>query len=372
MQNIGLHDRTKKYYNTFKSGFKALIYYVEGEQLMIQAKKELFDQYNGQDIQKFTLTNDNNVSISVISLGATWNAFTFPDKSGQTGNVLLSMSSSDAYMKDQYFCQAIGRTAGRITNGTFSINGTEYHVDQNEGTTTLHGGPHGFNSQIWNGSIEDNSIVFEKHIDSSYDSFPGNIDVKITWKLSDDNVATVTYSAKSDADTLFNPTQHAYFNLGDTENVYNESLTIDADKYLELNADKTPSGKKISVAGSAYDFRTGQNIKSGIDDMKASVGHTYDEVYVINDHADDTPISTLSDSKSGRGVSIYSNRNALVVFTPDDLDGVTFERGAGVPHMGVALEAQNLPDTPNHEGFGSVLLPAGDEKSYSISYQAKF
>ncbi|KRM44719.1 galactose mutarotase [Lentilactobacillus parafarraginis] len=338
----------------------------------MQAKTELFDKYNDQDIQKFTLTNDHGVSISVISLGATWNAFTFPDKDGKEGNVLLSMDSSAAYMKDQYFCQAIGRTAGRITNGTFSIKGKEYHVDQNEGTTTLHGGPHGFNSQVWDGSIEDNKIILKKHIDSSYDSFPGNIDVTITWTLSDDNVATVSYSAKSDADTLFNPTQHAYLNLGDTENVYGHSLTIDADNYLELNKDKTPTGKKVPVDDTPYDFRDSQNLKLGIDDMKAEVGHTYDEVYAINDHADDQPIAKLADPDSGRSVSIFSTRNALVVFTPDDLDGIKFERGAGVPHMGVALEAQNLPDTPNHEGFGSVLLPAGEEKTYSISYKAQF
>lgn len=338
----------------------------------MQAKTELFDKYNDQDIQKFTLTNDHGVSISVISLGATWNAFTFPDKDGKEGNVLLSMDSSAAYMKDQYFCQAIGRTAGRITNGTFSIKGKEYHVDQNEGTTTLHGGPHGFNSQVWDGSIEDNKIILKKHIDSSYDSFPGNIDVTITWTLSDDNVATVSYSAKSDADTLFNPTQHAYLNLGDTENVYGHSLTIDADNYLELNKDKTPTGKKVPVDDTPYDFRDSQNLKLGIDDMKAEVGHTYDEVYAINEHADDQPIAKLADPDSGRSVSIFSTRNALVVFTPDDLDGIKFERGAGVPHMGVALEAQNLPDTPNHEGFGSVLLPAGEEKTYSISYKAQF
>ncbi|MCT3398828.1 aldose epimerase family protein [Lentilactobacillus hilgardii] len=340
--------------------------------IKMQAKKELFDKYNDQDIQKFTLTNDNGVSISVISLGATWQAFNFPDKNGKTANVLLSQASSKEIMANQYFCQAIGRTAGRITNGTFSIKGKEYHVDQNEGNTTLHGGPHGFNTQVWNGSIEDNKIVLEKHIDSSEDSFPGNIDVKITWTLDDDNTATVTYSAKSDADTLFNPTQHAYFNLSDANNVYGQSLTIDADNYLELNKDKTPSGKIISVAGSAYDFRSGQNIKNGIDDMKASVGHTYDEVYVINDHKAENPIATLSDPDSGRQVSIFSNRNALVVFTPDDLDGVKFERGAGVPHMGIATEAQTLPDTPNHKGFGNIVLPAGEEKSYSISYKAEF
>ncbi|GEP24395.1 aldose epimerase family protein [Lentilactobacillus diolivorans] len=338
----------------------------------MQIKKELFDKYNGQDIQRFTLTNDNGVSISAISLGATWNAFEFPDKNGKKANVLLSMDNSKEIMKNQYFCQAIGRTAGRITKGTFSIKGKEYHVDANEGTTTLHGGPHGFNTQIWNGSFEDNQIVFEKHIDSTDDSFPGNIDVKIVFALSDDNEVTITYSAKSDADTLFNPTQHAYFNLSDHDNVYGQTLTINADRYLELNKDKTPSGKMINVADTAYDFRSGLNIKKGIDDMKTSVGHTYDEVYVINDHSVDQPIATLADPDSGRKVSIKSARNALVVFTPDDLNGVKFTRGDGVAHMGIALEAQNLPDTPNHEGFGSVLLPAGEEKTYTIKYKAEF
>ena len=339
---------------------------------MMETKQEVFDTYKGQEIQKFTVTNDHDVSISAITLGATWKAFNIPGKDGQPENVMLSMPSSEEYMKNQYFCQAIGRTAGRITNGTFSIKGKKYHVDANEGTTTLHGGPHGFNTQIWDGSFDGDKIVFTKHIDSSEDSFPGNIDVKITYSLSDDNEVTITYTAKSDADTLFNPTQHAYFNLSNSQNVYGQSLQINADKYLELNKDKTPTGKMVPVDDTAYDFRDPQNIKLGIDDMKAEVGHTYDEVYVINDHKEADPIATLTDPESGRSVAIKSNRDALVVFTPDDLDGFKFDRGAGVPHMGIALEAQSLPDTPNHEDFGSVLLPKGEEKTYSISYKATF
>lgn len=234
----------------------------------METKQEVFDTYKGQEIQKFTVTNDHDVSISAITLGATWKAFNIPGKDGQPENVMLSMPSSEEYMKNQYFCQAIGRTAGRITNGTFSIKGKEYHVDANEGTTTLHGGPHGFNTQIWDGSFDGDKIVFTKHIDSSEDSFPGNIDVKITYSLNDDNEVTITYTAKSDADTLFNPTQHAYFNLSDSQNVYGQSLQINADKYLELNKDKTPTGKMVPVDDTAYDFRDPQNIKLGIDDMK--------------------------------------------------------------------------------------------------------
>ncbi|MEY2375374.1 aldose epimerase family protein [Lentilactobacillus buchneri] len=338
----------------------------------MNTKKELFDKLDGQDIEKFTITNDHNVSVSAITFGATLEEFNVPGPDGKPTNILVSVPSSEELMKNQYFCQAIGRTAGRITNGTFKIKGQEYHVDSNEGTTTLHGGPHGFNTQIWDGSFDGDTIVFTKHIDSSEDSFPGNIDVKITFSLNNDNELTATYSAKSDADTLFNPTQHMYFNLSEGDSINGQSLQINADKYLELNKDKTPTGKKVAVDDTPYDFRDNQNLKVGIADMKAEVGHSYDEVFEINDHQDDKPVATLSDPESGRSISISSKRNALVVFTPDDLTGTNYLRGKGGPYMAIALEAQNLPDTPNHEDFGDVTLPAGEEKTYSIKYKVEF
>lgn len=338
----------------------------------MNTKKELFDQLDGQTVEKFTITNDHNVSVSAITFGATLEEFNVPGPDGTPTNILVTVPTSEELMKNQYFCQAIGRTAGRISNGTFKINGTEYHVDQNEGTTTLHGGPHGFNTQIWDGTFEGDTIVFTKHINSSEDSFPGNIDVKISFSLNNDNELTATYSAKSDADTLFNPTQHMYFNLSEGGGINGHSLQINADHYLDLNSDKTPSGKKVNVDDTPYDFREGQNLKVGIADMKAEVGHSYDEVFEINAHEADEPIAKLSDPETGRSVSISSQRNALVVFTPDDLSGSNFMIGKGGPYMAIALEAQTLPDTPNHEGFGDITLQAGEEKSYSIKYKVEF
>ena len=341
----------------------------------MEVTKTNFGSYKGTPVEKYTITNSNNVSISALTLGGVLYEFLVPTKDGGKKNLVINFESPEKYLDNPfYFCMAIGRTAGRTTKGTYTLNGKTVHLDTNEGETTLHGGPNGFSSFVWEGAIDGDKIVLSKHIASSHDSFPGDLDAKIEYSLSDDNELTIKYTAESTEDTLFNPTQHIYFNLGDTDNVKQHSLQINADKHLDLNKDdKTPTGKQLDVNSTVFDFNSAQELGSAIEKKESQTGSAFDDIFVINDHQADQPIAVLNDSASGRKVSIKSARNGLVVFTPDDLSSMSFkEYGTGKPYMGVALEAQNLPDAVNHEGFGDIVLPAGKEKSYEISYKAEF
>jgi len=337
--------------------------------------EEEFGSYKGTPVTKYTITNKNNVSISAITLGGALYEFMVPDKNGDRHNLILNFKDAPTYLDNPfYLCMAIGRTAGRISKGTYTLNGKKAYLDQNEGETTLHGGKNGFSSYVWNGSTDSNKIILTKHINSETDSFPGNMDVKIEYSLSDDNELTIKYTATSDADTLFNPTQHVYFNLGDSDSILNHTLQINAANHLELNKDdKTPTGTLLDVKSTAFDFNEPTELGEAIEKKNAQTGSDFDDVYAINDQQSSEPIAVLSDPKSNRKVTISSSRNGLIVFTPDDLSSMTFkDYGVGTKYMGVALEAQNLPDAINHEGFGDIVLPANQEKSYQISYKAEF
>ncbi|WP_268913446.1 aldose epimerase family protein [Lentilactobacillus sp. SPB1-3] len=338
--------------------------------------KESFGSYKGMPVSKYTITNKNNVSISVLTLGGVLYEFLVPStNNADRKNIIVNFNNAENYLDNPfYFCMAIGRTAGRITNGTYELNGKTFHLDQNEGNTTLHGGSHGFSSFIWEGSTDNNSIILTKHINSSDDSFPGNLDAKIEYSLSDDNELTIKYTATSSEDTLFNPTQHIYFNLGNTNNVLNHALQINSSNHLDLNKDdKTPTGMFLNVESTVYDFNNPQKIGDAVKNKETQTGSAFDDVFVINEHQSNEPIAVLNDPETQRSVTISSDRNGLVVFTPDDLSSMSFkDYGIGKPYMGIALEAQNLPDAVNHEGFGNIVLPANKETSYSISYKAKF
>ncbi len=336
----------------------------------MQSDTKTLEKYQGKDVRQYSLTNNNGVSITTMTLGSTFTGIYVPTKDGKKKNILLSFTSPAKYLDNPfYLCQAIGRTAGRITKGTFTLMGKEYHVDPNEGTTTLHGGPHGFNSRIWDGRIEDNKIIYNTNITSASDSFPGNMKAQVEYSLSEDDEVTVKFTASSDADTLFNPTIHAYFNLSDSQNTLGLNLKINADKHLEFNMpEKTPDGKMPEVNGTPYDFRNGQKLGDAIKAVENQTGNPFDDIFVINDHTPEQPIATLSDPQSGRSVNILSSRNALVVFTPKG-----WTKDTDFPDFaGVALEAQSLPDAQNHKGFGSHVLPANQKQSYEIKYQINY
>ncbi|WP_283680447.1 aldose epimerase family protein [Lentilactobacillus sp. Marseille-Q4993] len=335
---------------------------------------ESFGQVAQTPITKYTLTNDNGVSISAITLGATITGINIPTKDGGTKNIVLSFDNVQSYIDNHFFlCQAIGRTAGRISKGTFEINGKSYQVDPNENETTLHGGPHGFSTLVWDGEFHENSIIFTKHIASDIDSFPGNLTVQIEFSLSEDDKVLLKYTATSDADTLFNPTQHLYLNLSDENNALSQTISVTSNEHLELSSEKTPTGNFLPVENTPYDLRQPKQIGQAIEELKAQEGHSFDEIFHIDNHLSEEPIAILADNKSGRKMSLFSTRNGLVVFTPGGWDSsVQFADGAGEPFKGIALEAQTLPDSPNHQGFGDVSLLKGETRTETIGIKLEY
>ncbi len=342
----------------------------------IRATVQPFDTFNGQQIYRFSLVNAHGVTVSALSLGATLYEILLP--SGD--NLVLNYHHSADYLANPFYvCMGIGRTGGRIGNGEFPMNGKTIHVPVNEGTTTLHGGPHGFNSQIWDGEISTKNgepeIIFRHLQKSSEDGFPGDLDAEIHYQLSDDDVVRISFVGRSNADTVFNPTLHTYFNLGNNETIKQHKLQINSTEHLAFDDKKVPTGDLIDVTNTPFDFQKATTLGSAIAGMQDTEEKGFDDLFKVTPE-DNNRIATLADPVSGRSVDILSKRNGLVVFTANSFthDNMNFKRsnGTGQAYEGVALEAQTLPDATKHTGFGNIVLTAGDTAINTIGYRLHY
>lgn len=336
--------------------------------------KHAFGEYEGKTVDEYTLTNDNGISISVITFAGLWRSYT----DGKT-NLLLNSADLENYTNNPFFAgRIVGRIGGRLKDGKFTLNGKEYQVDQNEGNNNLHGGSNGFSFQIWDAQTSQDangvSLTLTKTFTPEMDKFPGKMPTKVTYTLSNDNSVTIDFTATSDADTLFNPTSHAYWNLADedTDNILSHTFQANADQHLEFDDEKIPTGNLLDTAGTPFDFSKPTLLKDAIDGMQNTTEKGFDDLLVVKPSATD-PVATLSDPASGRSLKIYSERNGLVIFTANSFDdSMTYNRGVAHPYEAVALEAQTLSDTPHHPNFGDVTLPAGETKSYKIRFEGTF
>lgn len=337
-------------------------------------EKKIFGYVDGEAIYQFIMTNKHGMKVSCISHGAKLTQIIVPDKQGEFSNVLLSFDDSDDYVKDAslYLCAAIGRVAGRIENGEFQIKGKKYKVPQNEGKNTLHGGGNGFNTLEWDSKIEETedsgSVTFSKTIHSEEDGFPGNLHVEIIYTINENNDLLINFKGLSDKDTLFNPTVHSYFNLNNdvTKLLSNHTLQINASEYAELGEKCIPTGRLKEVSGTPFDFRQAKNLPEAIEEVKKQLEiDGFDHPFRLNSEN----IATLINKENGRRLDIKSDRNALIVYTLNSVDGDwTVENEKVVPNMGIALEPQTLPDAINHKDFGDIVLPANKNKEYCIKY----
>lgn len=343
----------------------------------MQTTTKHWDTYQDQAVTEYAIENDNGVKLAVLSWGATLHALSVPTDKGDK-NLVLSYHKMAHYLDNPFYvCMGIGRTGGRITRGTFPLNGTTYNVDTNEGRNTLHGGPHGFNTVNWAGELDASDpeiakIVLTHTFKSSEDSYPGDLTAKMTYTLDNHDEVTLTFEANSTDTTLFNPTSHCYFNLSDDQLISGQTLQVNSTEHLDLDGEKLPTGKMVANAGTPFDFAQGQNLGQAIRGMQDIPEKGFDDVYHVTPAADQT-IAKLTDPQSNRSLTIKSDRNALVVFTANSFtSNMKLAAGAGQPYMGVALEPQTLPDSPNHPEFGDITLPAGKMQSYQIKYDITY
>lgn len=334
---------------------------------------ENFGRFNDHVVEKIVLKNNNNFQISLLSQGAIWNEFSVPVEENKKINLLLNFNSIDSYYSNPFYIgMSIGRTGGRIKAGKLTLNDTTYNLSQNENTNTLHGGETGFHSYIWDYETfqtdDTVSVVFSKRVSPQDDSYPGILDVEIEYILNNKNEVIINYYGKAvDQDTVFNPTNHAYFNLEQSNNILDHELKINSHQILSMDQEKNPTGLFKETAGTPYDFHKFTFLKNAIEDLQSIPEKGIDDVFYI-DQPSDCPIATLKSNRFNHQIDIYSQRNGLVVFTANSFTSdMNLSTGKGHPYQGIALESQTLPDTLNHKNFGNILL----KKGQSVTYQTK-
>lgn len=337
--------------------------------------KRTFGRYKNDQVTEITLVNDNGVEASCLTMGAIWHRFAVPEADGTKKNLLLSFDGIDDYYSNpQNVCKSIGRVAGRIKGASFDLDGKHYTLPANENGNTLHGGPNGFSTLNWNysTSISKNgiSVIFQRKITEEMDGFPGNILATIIYTLNNNDRLTIAYSAMNGKDeTLFNPTCHAYFNLSDRRDLTTHEMQINSSEILAVDNQMIPTGKILPVANTPYDFRQFANVALAVGQV-----HGLDTAYVVNGPGQGTqPIAVLRDAASGRQITVNSDRNGLVVYTPENITGqnISFTRDHGkpaVPNEGIALEAQTLPDAIHQDNFGDIRLPQYRKRTYRLSF----
>jgi len=348
---------------------------------------------NGRAIDRYTLSNARGVSISIITYGGIVQRVDVPDRHGRTANVTLGFKdlagyTSDAYVKSNpYFGALIGRYGNRIANGRFTLGSTTYTLDINNPPNSLHGGFEGFNVKVWAAApFKTGKSVGVK---LTYDSppgegcthragtppcttgYPGNLKVSATYSLDNRNDLRIDYEATTDAATVINLTNHAYWNLAGegSGTIYDHQLQLNADRYTPVDATLIPTGALEPVAGTPMDFRTFHTIGERIrgDFQQLVFGRGYDHNWVLNRRPSDNgrlvQAATLRDPGSGRQLTFYTTEPGIQFYSGNFLDGTLYGTSGRQYRQGdgLALETQHFPDSPNHPNFPSTLLRPGEK-----------
>lgn len=319
--------------------------------------KKIFGEIGSEPVYLYKITNKNQTSISVMSYAATWQNFTVLED-GKEHSLIEHFDSLDDYIKTPYQVgKTIGRVGGRIKNGAFTINGKAYQMTANDGKNFLHGGDNGLQYQNFRVErVRDNSVLFS-HTVKGEDGFPGTLAAEVLYSLSDDDEVSIKYIGASSEDTIFNPTCHVYFDVGDG-NIKQQQLQINAKKFLDVDSEKIPTGKLLDTTN-AYDFKDFKKIGQGLKQLKPLDKVEYDDTFVVDGKA-----ATIKDDK--RAVDLYTDRNGLVIFTANPKDA---QKAEVRDYDCLAMELQTLPDAINHEGFGDTILGLGQKVSYTNKYK---
>jgi aldose 1-epimerase len=327
--------------------------------------------YNNKDVYLFSLKNNNGIEVKITNYGGIITSIITPDKNGNFSDIVLGFETLDEYLAGHpYFGAIIGRYCNRIKNGTFILNGIQYNLAKNDGDNHLHGGLKGFDKVLWDFNIKKDG---EKELlELSYlskdmeEGYPGNLQVKVTYSLNNNNELKIEYIAKTDKDTIINLTNHSYFNLSDEETILNHELKIYADYFTPIDSSLIPTGELLSVNNTPFDFTDFELIGKRIDydNEQLKYGNGYDHNFVLNKKDNSLTLAAELFSKvSGRFLQVFTTEPAIQFYSGNFLDGTIKGKNQKVytRRSGLCLETQHYPDSPNKINFPSVILKSNHE-----------
>lgn len=327
----------------------------------------------GEEATLYTISNSNGMKVSFTNYGANIVDILVPDSKGNVVDVNHGFANIAGYEENGPGLGAfIGRHGNRIADAKFELNGVVYELDKNDGKNNLHGGFVGYNKFLYEAEVFEEedmiSIEFSRLSPHMEQGFPGNLDISVTYGLTEANELVIEYHGVSDKDTLLNVTNHAYFNLSghDSGSILDHKVWIKASNFTETDSELIPTGKLIDVTGTPMDFRTmktiGQDIEVDYEPLK--LGGGYDHNYCLDISGTDVEkVAELVDDKSGRKMEVFTDLPGLQLYTANMLspvknskDGVVYEKRSGV-----CFETQFYPNSCNIPSFPSCVLKAGKE-----------
>lgn len=335
-------------------------------------------QLDGKAVSLYTLKNASGMEVKISNYGGTVTSVKVPDREKKFGDVVLGFATLDGYtakVNTGYFGALIGRFGNRIGHGTFNLDGHTYHIPTNEGPNTLHGGVRGFDKRVWD--AKDVSTGQAQALQLHYlspdgeEGFPGNLNVTVTYTLSEKNELRIDYSATTDKDTVLNLTNHSYFNLSGpgSGTILDDKIMIAADHYTPVDKTLIPTGKIAPVAGTPFDFRKAEVIGSRIGEANEQLkfANGYDQNFVLNHSVTLALAARVEDPKSGRVLEVLTTQPGIQFYTGNFLNGTVHGIGGTYQfRSALALETQHFPDSPNHPNFPSSELKPG-EKFHQIT-----
>ncbi len=346
----------------------------------------------GQIAHLYTLVNDNGMRVSITDFGGAIVSLLAPDRYGHMTDVVLGYDSlADYEAADGYLGALVGRVGNRIAHASFEVDGVTYdalHV--NDGENHLHGGVRGFSKVLWSAApsvpegFDTAHLVLTYHSPDGEEGYPGNMDVKVTYTLDNDNALSILYTATTDKACPVNLTNHTYFNLAGNASgtILSHRLWMDAESYLGTDKDLIPNAL-VPVDGTPFDFRAekaiGKDFFSDHPDLVMAGG--YDHCFNFTDwrsvNAGDRPIlrARVTDPVSGRSMEMYTNQPCVQFYTANFLCNSRFPLRGGlkqVKQTGFCLETQKMPDSPHHQNdpdYTDCILRAGDTYNYATIYR---
>ena len=318
-------------------------------------------------MQTIELHNEAGFRVGLFALGASINSIIVP-AGGRDHAVVLAYPELSDYLSDPYFLGAtLGQYAGRIAHGQFALSGRRFQLATGDNVHCLHGGPEGFSRRFWSVAADSHSQSATFHYESAdgEQGFPGKLAVSTKYSLKGDYGLLIEYRAWSDAETVINLSNHAYFNLNASESeITNHDVVINADHYARPDRDNIPTGEICEVADSRFDFRRPVTLNTRIADEIAGQEQGYDHTFALNKSNGGLEFAASAYSPlSGLRLSVFTTQPALQFYTSEYLGPPLLRRG------GLCFEAQNFPDAPNQATFPSATLKPGEIYSEQILYK---
>jgi aldose 1-epimerase len=348
---------------------------------MASVKREVFGKVEGKNVYLYTLTNRNGVEIKITNYGGTVTSLKAPDRNGKLDDVVLGFSNLEDYLKaTSYFGAIIGRYANRIAGGRFRLDGADYRLATNNGENHLHGGVRGFDKVVWQArplrASGAQGLALTYFSRDGEEGYPGNLTVRVSYRLTDNNELKIDYFATTDKNTVVNLTHHSYFNLAGQGNgdILNHQLQLYADHFTPTDGGSIPTGELRRVRGTPFDFTRPVAIGARIDqdDEQLKMGRGYDHNWALNGRRGELrQAARVVEPATGRVMEVWTTEPGIQFYTGNYLDGsLTGKNGKVYNHRyGFCLETQHYPDSPNRADFPSTVLKKGGRYQTTTIYK---